>query len=102
MGINRLEERLGEAGKLRVELQMDAGGEPGEAFKEALDIGVGTDFLAVLVEGKASGDFGKFTGELTGHFAQMAELIVVMVQQPFIHWRHPPGCTGRSPDRFWS
>ena len=64
---------------------MNAGSEKGEAFQQALNVGVGTDFLGLLVEGQAASNLGEFAGELAGGFAQMAEFGVVEVKESLIH-----------------
>jgi hypothetical protein len=98
MRINGLEESLGKAGELGIELEMNAGGEPGEAFEQAFDIGVGTDFAGIAVETEAAGDGGIFFGKLSRHLAEVAELGVIKIYETFVH-RSILRCNSRSAGR---
>ena len=53
--IDGLEQSLSEAGKLGIQLEMDPRGEERKALEQTFDVGIGTDFLGVQVERKASG-----------------------------------------------
>nr|WP_236919034.1 hypothetical protein [Ereboglobus luteus] len=83
--VDCFEERLGEAGELGVELEVDAGGEVGEAFKEAFDVGVGAGVGAGGVEREASGDLGKLLRKLGRRHAEVAEFVVVIIEEAFVH-----------------
>ena len=60
--INRFEQRLGEAGKLGVELELNARGQEREAFEQPLDKWIGADFLGLAIQGAA----GRRSWEIRG------------------------------------
>ena len=77
MGINGLEQSLGEAWKLGVELEMDACGQPGEAFEQPFDIRIGAGFFGIAVQSETASDLRIFARErrpLGSHRGQIAFL----------------------------
>lgn len=98
--IHRVEQRLREARKLRVHLQLHARGEKAEAFEQPLDVRIGRPRF---VHPQARGHFRKLLRELAAQLAQIRELAVVVVEQARIHRVSlpPPGAAPSrpSPDR---
>ena len=82
MRIDDLEQRLGEARKLGVELELHARRQKPDAFEQPLDVGIG-DLQPVHAE--PGGDLRKLLGELGAHLAQMLQLEVVVLEQARIH-----------------
>ena len=85
MGVNRFQNRLGEARKLGVELEMHARGKKREAFQQSLDKWVRADVLCVAIQRKPSGDFWEIAGELPSGFPKVLEFDVVEIQEAAIH-----------------
>ena len=82
--IDALEEMLGEARKLGVELEAHPGGEEAEPFQEPLDVRIGH---LGRVERQARGDLGERGGELRSHLPHVRELLAVVPQHPGVHQR---------------
>ena len=68
MGVQGFQERLGDLGKLVVDLAADPTGEEREAFEEALDVGV---FALRRVELEPAGDLGVVARELGSDLAEV-------------------------------
>src|SRR5215216_2493507 len=88
---------LGETRVFSVDFELHASGQEGEAFEQALHVGVGA---LELVEPQAPGDLGKVLGELASQLAQVRQLAVVVGEEPPIQatpldpsrrkrWPHP-------------
>jgi hypothetical protein len=69
MRIEDAEQSLGDLGKLVVDFEMDAGGEEGEGFEEALDVRI---VALIGFEDETAGDLGIFLSELG---AELAEIV---------------------------
>ena len=59
--VNNAEKRLGNLRELVVDFEMDAGGEEGEGFEEALDVRI---VALIGFEDETAGDLGIFLSEL--------------------------------------
>src|SRR5262249_52017611 len=86
-GKHHLQEVLRKGGKLRVDLELDAGGEEGEALEQALDIRIGA--FGYAFEREAPSDLGKLLGELGRALPHVQQLVVVVLEEPRIHQRRP-------------
>ena len=80
--VDDLEQPLGEARELGVELELHARAEERGAFEQPLDVGIG-DLDALHPQ--AAGDLGELLGELGSQLAEVAELAVVVVEETRIH-----------------
>jgi hypothetical protein len=75
VGVEHLQQALGEARELGVELELDARGQKGHPFEQALDIRV---VHLDAFHAQAPGDLGEGLGELGPHLAEVEELLVVV------------------------
>ena len=98
MRINGFQQGLAEPRKLSVQLQMNPRCQIRETFKQAFYVRVGTDFLGIFVQRQSPSDLRKFMREFPGHFTQMAQFGIIMIQETFIHVRRLRGCTIRFPN----
>ncbi len=83
MRIDDFEQRLGEARKLGVDLQLDARGEKGGPLDQPLDVRVRHLESA---HAEPRGNLRKLLRKLRAHLAEMSELALVVVQQTGIHY----------------
>ncbi len=83
MRIDNLEQRLREARKLRVDLQLHPGRQERGAFKQPLDVRI-CDLEGVHAE--PTRDLRKLLGELRAHLAEMSQLALVVLQEAGIHY----------------
>ena len=79
MRIDGFEQGLREARKFGVELEVNAGGEPGEAFEQTFDVGIGTNLFGIAVEGETAGNLGVLASKFARHFAQVTEFGIVEI-----------------------
>ena len=77
--VNRLQERLGKAGKLGIKFDLHPGGKKREPLEETLHEWIGADLFGLAIQGQASGNFRKLLRELGRRLPQMRKLDVVMV-----------------------
>ena len=77
--VNRLQERLGKAGKLGIKFDLHPGGKKREPLEETLHEWIGADLFALAIQGEASGNFRKLLCELGRRLPQMRKLDVVTV-----------------------
>ena len=84
MRVDALEQMLGEARELGVELEPHAGGEKAEALEQPLDVGIGH---LRRVERQARRDLGECGRELRPHLPHVRELLVVVAKHPRVHQR---------------
>ena len=84
MRVDDFEERLGEARELGVELELHPRRQERESLQQTLDIRV-SDLDSAHAE--AGSHLGVFLRELLAHFAQVLQLVVVVVGEPRIHLR---------------
>jgi hypothetical protein len=82
MRVENAEERLSDLGKFVVDFEVDAGGQEGEGFEEALDVRV---VAFVGFEDEAAGDFGVFLAELSAKLAEIGELAFVVKEKLVTH-----------------
>ena len=80
--VDQLEQVLGEAGELRIDLQLHPRGQKGEPLQQSLHVGVGA---LERLQPQSPRDLGKLAGELPAHLPQVLELAVVVVKQPRVH-----------------
>jgi hypothetical protein len=83
--VHHVQQVLREAGKLGVDLELDAGGEKGKRFQQALDVGIGA---FERLDAEPAGDLGKLLRELLPGLADVLQLAVVVVEEARIH--QPP------------
>src|SRR6185436_1896460 len=95
MWINGLQQGLGEAGKLRVELEVDPCRKPSETLQQAFDIWIGANLLCIPVQRQPSGNLWIFPGELARHFPQVPQFEVVETEEPFVHALNLPRSNAR-------
>jgi hypothetical protein len=82
VGVEDAEQSLGDFGELVVDFEVDAGGEEGEGFEEALDVGI---VAFVGFEDEAAGDFGVFLGEFGAKLAEVVEFVFVVEEEFVTH-----------------
>ena len=80
--IDDLEQALGEARKLGVELELHPRGEEAGALEQPLDVGVGH---LDAVDAEAGRDLGELAREFGAHLVQVLQFLVVVAQQARIH-----------------
>ena len=90
--IDALEEVLGEARELGVELETHAGRQETEPLEQPLDVRIGH---LGRVERQARGDLGEGGGELRPHLPHVLQLLVVVAKHAGVHQR--PSTTRISP-----
>ena len=83
MRVDDLEQRLGEARELGVELEVHARRQEPDAFEQPLDVRVG-DLEAVHAE--PAGDLGKLARELGARLPKVLQLEVVVPEQAGVHY----------------
>jgi hypothetical protein len=96
--IDVLEQVLGEARELRLDLQLHARREESEPLEQPLHVGIGA-FQAF--EAEAGSDLRELLGKLGPHAAQQRKLLFVEAEEARIHAVDPipEPRPGRSPDR---
>ena len=77
--VNRLQERLGKAGKLGIKFDLHPGGKKRESLEETLHEWIGADLFGLAIQGQASSNFRKLLCELGRRLPQMRKLDVVTV-----------------------
>ena len=82
IGVDHLQQVVGEALVLGVELQVHARGEEREAVEQPFDVGVGA---AVGAQAEPVGDARVVRGELAGEIAHEAQLLLVVAQESPVH-----------------
>ena len=82
MRIDDLEQRLGEARELRVELELHARGEKPDAFEQPLDVGI-RHLEAVHAEPRRN--LRELLCEFSAGLSQVLQLEVGVLKQPRIH-----------------
>src|SRR4029450_376742 len=82
MGIDDLEERLCEARELRVDLELHARRQEGDAFEQSFDVGI-RHFEPVHPQPRRN--FRKLLRELRTRLAQVLQLQVVVLEEARIH-----------------
>jgi hypothetical protein len=91
MRIEDAEQGLGDFGKFVVDFKMNAGGEEGEGFEQALDVRI---VALIGFEDEAAGDFRIFLAELGAELAEVVEFALVVVQEFVTHERAPEESKG--------
>jgi hypothetical protein len=76
MRIDQLQQVLGKARKPGLDLELDPGGEEGEALQEPFHIGVGA---LQVPQRQAAGDLRELLGELPPHLPHEGQLLLIMV-----------------------
>src|SRR5690606_20670625 len=105
MRVHQLQQVLREARKLRVDLELNARRQKGEALEQPLDVRI-RDLGALDAE--PAGDLRELLRELRAHLPHVLELAVVIAQQTRIHqvsaprirswpWRRERDTSGDSP-----
>ena len=86
MRVHHVEKGLGNFREVVVQAQVDAGGQQGDRFNEALDVRV---FAAVGLQLEPRRHLRILGGELSAHLAEEGQLAFVVTQQFIAHGRRP-------------
>jgi len=80
--VDHRQQVLGEAREFRVDLQLHARSQEGEAFEQALHVGIGT---LERLEPQPPGDLRELARELSPELAQILQLAVIVGEKPVVH-----------------